>query len=219
MTSTITRYRPIETRLCLLPSFSFYNILHHLPSALFLPPHPLHLLPFAPLGPSSPCRYLALIYSSHILQLPLFANVSQHPWHLYSRKLIIDSSTQAPFYRSNCIGLVILNSFVLPQPGLPRARLQFIINVVSMPIEVTSSPSITDTLHEYSEYSFQPSLFAKISGPGLANNWIIQEQAIAMEDAPADVSLSSSMSPGRFRPLILWFYAKLMFAIPLLVPL
>jgi hypothetical protein len=57
-----------------------------------------------------------------------------------------------------------------------------------MPIEVTSSPSISDTLHSYSEYSYQPSLFAKISRTGPANNWIIQEQPIAMEDATADVS-------------------------------
>jgi hypothetical protein len=57
-----------------------------------------------------------------------------------------------------------------------------------MPIEVTSSPSITDTLHSYSEYSYQPPLFAKISRTGPVNNWIIQQQPIAMEDAAADVS-------------------------------
>ncbi|KAF8506652.1 hypothetical protein F5888DRAFT_1644211 [Russula emetica] len=55
-----------------------------------------------------------------------------------------------------------------------------------MPIEVASSPSITDTLDSYNEYSYQPSLFAKISSTGPANNWIIQEQAIAMEDSAAD---------------------------------
>ncbi|KAI0003726.1 hypothetical protein BJV74DRAFT_793355 [Russula compacta] len=61
-----------------------------------------------------------------------------------------------------------------------------------MPVEVTSSPSITDTLHSYTEYSYQPSLFAKISRTGPANNWIIQEQAIAMEDAAADQSNCAS---------------------------
>lgn len=55
-----------------------------------------------------------------------------------------------------------------------------------MPIEVASSPSITDTLDSYNEYSYQPSLFAKIPSTGPANNWIIQEQAIAMEDSAAD---------------------------------
>lgn len=57
-----------------------------------------------------------------------------------------------------------------------------------MPIEVIASSSITDTLYSYDEYSYQPSLFAKISRNVPADNWIIQEQSIAMEDAAADVS-------------------------------
>ena len=63
-----------------------------------------------------------------------------------------------------------------------------------MPIEVTSSPSITDTLRSYTEYSYQPSLFAKISTTSPADNWIIQEQPIAMEDAAVDVSYHRSLS-------------------------
>ena len=109
---------PNRTRLCLLPFFFFYNILILINLPLLFPfSHPLHLFPPALLGPSCPSR--ALIYSSHILHLPLFSNNSQHPWHLYSRKLIIVSSTQAPFYRPNCIGFLILNSFVFPNLAFP----------------------------------------------------------------------------------------------------
>lgn len=53
-----------------------------------------------------------------------------------------------------------------------------------MPIEVTTSPSITDTLHSYRDFSYQPSFFAKISRTAPVPNWITQEQA--MEDPAAD---------------------------------
>jgi hypothetical protein len=73
-----------------------------------------------------------------------------------------------------------------------------------MPIEVASSPSITDTLHSY---SYKPSLFAKISKTG---PWIIQEQAIAMDDTATDVSSHRSLSSElpSFPTLIWWFGAK-----------
>jgi hypothetical protein len=131
-----------------------------------------------------PCSNLFLTYTPASSLL----NDTHHPWHLYSRKLIIDSSTQAPFYRPNCIGFLILNSFVLSNLAFSIFAYTSALNLVSMPIEVASSPSITDTLDSYSEYSYQPSLFAKISSTGPANNWIIQEQAMAMEDSATDVS-------------------------------
>jgi hypothetical protein len=158
------------------------------------------------LSPPLPCSNLFLTYtpSSSLL------SDSQHPWHLYSRNLIIVSSTQAPFYRPNCIGFLILNSFVLPNLAFSILAHDPPFNLVSMPIEVTSSPSITDTLDSYSEYSYQPSLFAKISSTGSANNWIIQEQAIAMEDSAADVSSHRCLSTAlySFPALISCFWAK-----------
>ncbi len=150
-----------------------------------------------------PCSNLFLTYTPASSLL----NDSQHPWHLYSRKLIIVSSTQAPFYRPNCIGFLILKSFVLPDLAFTIFAYESAFNLVSMPIEVASSPSITDTLDSYTEYSYQPSLFAKISGTGPANNWIIQEQAIAMEESAADVSSHRCLFE-RFLPLIQWFWAK-----------
>ncbi len=150
--------------------------------SLLLSPSSRVSLP-APSGPS--CPFSAIIYSSHIL----FASGSQHhSITIPSRKLIIDSSIQAPFYHSSCIGFFILNSFVRSFQTILLTRLQFssITITVSMPIEVTTSPSITDTLHSYRDFSYQPSFFAKIS---TATNWITQEQAIAMEDPATDVSV------------------------------
>jgi hypothetical protein len=150
-----------------------------------------------------PCSNLFLTYTPASSLL----NDTHHPWHLYSRKLIIDSSTQAPFYRPNCIGFLILNSFVLSNLAFSIFAYTSALNLVSMPIEVASSPSITDTLDSYSEYSYQPSLFAKISSTGPANNWIIQEQAIAMEDSAADVS-SHRCLPSALSCLDLVFLGK-----------
>ena len=141
-----------------------------------------------------PCSNLFLTYTPASSLL----HDSHHPWHLYSRKLIIVSSTQAPFYRPNCIGFLILNSFVLPNLAFSMLAYVSPLNLVSMPIEVASSPSITDTLDSYNEYSYQPSLFAKISSTGPANNWLIQEQAIAMEDSAADVSFHRCLQGAFF---------------------
>jgi tristetraprolin/butyrate response factor 1 len=55
-----------------------------------------------------------------------------------------------------------------------------------MPIEVTTSPSITDTLHSYRDFSCQPSFLAKISRTAPVTNWITQEQAIVMENPATD---------------------------------
>jgi hypothetical protein len=190
---------PIEHAFASCPPL-FYNILFLSPPSPFPSPsfsHPLHVFPPALPGLSCPCR--ALIYSSHILQLPSLRKLL--PASLASLFPQIDYYLVRPstFLSSNCIGFVILNSFVLPHLA-SHIRLSPIFNVVSMPIEVTSSPSITDTLRSYSEYSYQPSLFAKISRTGPANNWIIHEQPIAMEDAAADVSSPHRSLPRALSP-------------------
>ena len=69
-----------------------------------------------------------------------------------------------------------------------------------MPIEVTTSPSITDTLHSYRDVSYNPSFFAKISRPAPVTNWITQEQAIAMENPATDVSVLHRCRQGRLFP-------------------
>ena len=107
-TLTSTIITPASTRPCLA---SCSRLIIYLPSPLLLSPpfpsfsHPLHQSPSRP-----SCPFSAIIYSSHIL----FAHASQHhSITIPSANLIIDSSIQAPFYRSSCIGFLILNSFVL----------------------------------------------------------------------------------------------------------
>jgi hypothetical protein len=66
-----------------------------------------------------------------------------------------------------------------------------------MPIEVTTSPSINDTLHSYRDFSYQPSFLAKISRTAPVTNWITQEQTIVMENPATDVSVHHRCHEGR----------------------
>ena len=66
-----------------------------------------------------------------------------------------------------------------------------------MPIEVTTSPSINDTLHSYRDFPYQPSFLAKISRTAPVTNWITQEQTIVMENPATDVSVHHRCHKGR----------------------
>lgn len=76
-----------------------------------------------------------------------------------------------------------------------------------MPIEVTTSPSITDTLHSYRDFSCQPSFLAKIPRTAPVTNWITQEQAIVMENPATDVSVHHRCHEGRLFLFFLVFYS------------
>ena len=91
-----------------------------------------------------------------------------------------------------------------------------------MPIEVTTSPSITDTLHSYRDFSYQPSFLAKISRTAPVTNWITQEQAIVMENPATDVSVHYQCHEERLFSFgfgfFFFFGQRLMSFSPLLVP-
>ena len=103
--------------------------------------------------------------------------------------------------------LSLTRSFFPTYLSILLARLHFssITTTVSMPIEVATSPSITDTLHSYRDFSCQPSFLAKISRTAPVANWITQEQAIVMENPTTDVSVHHRCCGGRLF-LFAWFF-------------